>query len=88
MSRLQAAKVGENTILSLIDAGAFDEFGINRITLRENLAQIRNYASIVQVEEADAIHFDFSLASRPRLMRYEEKPSKEPSAKRACMAFI
>ena len=87
MSRLQAAKVGENTILSLIDAGAFDEFGINRITLRENLAQIRNYASIVQVEEADTIHFDFSLASRPRLMRYEEKAFERAQREKSVYGF-
>lgn len=87
MTRLNAVKVGEGAIRILIDGGAFDEFGINRVTLRENLAQIWNYARIVKVEDADEIRFDFSIASKPNLTRYEERPFEKAQRERDVYGF-
>ena len=40
--------ITKEEILSLIDAGAFDEFNINRNSLRNNLESVLNYGEILQ----------------------------------------
>ncbi|EOS60717.1 DNA polymerase III, alpha subunit [Firmicutes bacterium M10-2] len=86
-ARLNAIKIREATILTLIDGGAFDEFGISRATLRNNLSQIWNYASLVKVEDKDSIHFNFEIASRPKLIKYADHPLEKAQKEKEVYGF-
>ena len=44
VSRMEGKKITSLMLESLIDAGAFDEFGLNRATLKANLEKITEYA--------------------------------------------
>ncbi len=72
MARLIACGIKENALITLINAGAFDPLYPSRKTLAENLDQIISYANLVKVED-ETLHFDFSVASPPNLIRLEEQ---------------
>ena len=46
ISRMEASKVNSKMLESLIMAGAFDEFKLNRMTIKENLHKIMEYAEL------------------------------------------
>ena len=46
VSRMEGKKITSLMLESLIDAGAFDEFGLNRATLKANLEKITEYAHL------------------------------------------
>lgn len=46
MMRLDESKLSKKMIESLIDAGAFDEFGMSRQTIHKNLDTIRDYGTL------------------------------------------
>lgn len=46
ISRMDSAKVNVKMLDSLIDAGAFDEFQMNRATIKANLKQLMEYADL------------------------------------------
>ena len=46
MIRMDESKLSKKMIESLIDAGAFDEFGLTRNTIKHNLDVIRDYGSL------------------------------------------
>lgn len=43
---MEGKKITSLMLESLIDAGAFDEFGLNRATLKANLEKITEYAHL------------------------------------------
>ena len=63
IARLWAQKVNESQLRVLVDGGAFDFYGINRATLRENMTRILNYAHIIRVEKEEVL-FDRSEERR------------------------
>lgn len=46
VSRMETSKVNSKMLESLIMAGAFDEFKLNRMTIKENLHKIMEYAEL------------------------------------------
>lgn len=46
ISRMESSKINSKMLDSLIMAGAFDEFKLNRMTIRENLHKIIEYAQL------------------------------------------
>lgn len=46
MMRMDESKLSKKMIESLIDAGAFDEFGLSRMTIFKNLDTIRDYGNL------------------------------------------
>lgn len=46
VSRMDNNKVNSKMFDSLVDAGAFDEFGFNRATIKENIHKINEYATL------------------------------------------
>jgi DNA polymerase-3 subunit alpha len=71
IASLWASKVTEAQILTLIDGGALDWLGESRLTLRDNLPKISDYAHIVRVEK-EGMLFDYSIVSMPNLVKKKE----------------
>ncbi len=72
--RMNAAKLGESSMRILIDAGALDGWGLNRASMHENLGKVLVYADLVKTEIQGQISFDFSVVSKPNLMKLKENP--------------
>ncbi|MDO4466603.1 MAG: DNA polymerase III subunit alpha [Bacillota bacterium] len=70
--RLHACKVSDSALSILIDGGAMDDLGSNRLTMRENLSKVTNYADIITIKKAEETLFDFELVSKPALMQMKE----------------
>jgi len=70
--RTHVRGLNSKTITALIDAGCFDEFNINRKTLKENLNNIIMYSEIVSSEKDGLISFDFDSSSKPLINYYDE----------------
>ncbi len=86
IARLWAQKVNESQLRVLVDGGAFDFYGINRATLRENMTRILNYAHIIRVEKEEVL-FDYSIASEPTLVKYREDPMEKSTREKAVFGF-
>ena len=71
--RVSAAGLGESSLRILIDGGALDGFEYNRATWNENLSKILDYARLVRVEEKNQVLFDFTVVSRPSILKIKEK---------------
>ncbi|NLC64240.1 MAG: DNA polymerase III subunit alpha [Erysipelothrix sp.] len=64
--RLKAQDIKKHHFERLIDAGAFDYFGFNRLSLHASLDEAIQYASIVTIHDAlGQTRFDFDLVSEP-----------------------
>lgn len=70
--RVSAAGLGESSLRILIDGGALDGFEYNRATWNENLSKILDYARLVRVEEKNQVLFDFTVVSRPSILKIKE----------------
>lgn len=46
VSRMESSKLNSKMLDSLIDGGAFDEFGLSRATIKENLQKIMEYTEL------------------------------------------
>lgn len=89
VARASLEKINRKTIESLIQAGALDEFGENRLTLLAGLDDAYNYAELIQVETNGQLQIDLNLVSRPTLIRrsetLEEKSEREKEALGFCL---
>ncbi|MFI3283730.1 MAG: DNA polymerase III subunit alpha [Erysipelotrichaceae bacterium] len=63
--RMCANKMNKKTFEALIDAGALDEFNINRHSMLKSLDDAMNYADLVRIEHQEQILIDFNLVSKP-----------------------
>lgn len=70
--RVSATGLGESSLRILIDGGALDGFEYNRATWNENLSKILDYARLVRVEEKNQVLFDFTVVSRPSILKIKE----------------
>lgn len=68
--RCYGQAIKENTIIALIKAGAFDNFGYNKHTLINNLDAMINYASLVK-------DISLNLVAEPDIIKIDEYSEKE-----------
>lgn len=68
--RCYGQTVKENTIISLIKAGAFADFGYNKKTLIENLGSTINYANLIK-------GISLNLITEPDIIEVDEYSEKE-----------
>lgn len=83
--RCNARKLTESSMRILIDGGALDSFGLNRATMHENLGRVLVYADLVRTEAMGQISFDFSVVSKPNLIKVKE--NKMERAKKEFMVY-
>ncbi len=69
--RSQKAKITSKQIIALIDAGAFDKIEPSRASLRANIANAINYASMLMGEDGSMI-IDESMFPKPTLLKCED----------------
>ncbi len=65
VARMYGSSVNKKTILSLIDADCFSDFGFNHRTLYENIDSAINYASLIK-------EIDDSLVEKPIMDEFDE----------------
>ncbi|MCF0105504.1 MAG: DNA polymerase III subunit alpha, partial [Holdemanella sp.] len=70
--RAMANDIKEEHLYTLIDGGALDDFHENRATMKENLQQVMNYASLVITPTKEGIILKYEIVHRPPLMRIKE----------------
>ncbi len=70
IKRMYSKTVNKKVLISLIDAGCFDEFGLNRKTIKSNLDIIINYGELLK-------DIDEEYALRPDIQYFDEYQTKE-----------
>ncbi|MBP3892123.1 MAG: DNA polymerase III subunit alpha [Solobacterium sp.] len=80
VARCQIHKVSRKAIENLIQAGACDAFGENRMTYLAGLDDALNYADLIQVNHNGQLQIDLNLVSKPVLVKRKE--SKEEMSER------
>ena len=70
--RMTKYKLTVNQYLALIDAGALDEFGLNRATMKHNLDKLLKYAQMFGYVQDGQMTFDFEVMDKPNIEIVEE----------------
>lgn len=87
VARMSGHKIGKKTIEILINAGALDEFKINRSSLIASLDDAVRYGDLVKIEEVDQILFDFDLVSKPAITRMKENSALRAEKEKDAIGF-
>ena len=87
VARMATCKVSRKCIECLIDAGALDDFGMNRASMRASLEEAIRYAEIVKVEDQNQITINFNLVSKPAPIMIKETIERKCEAEREVLGF-
>lgn len=87
VARMATCKVSRKCIECLIDAGALDDFGMNRASMRASLEEAIRYAEIVKVEDQNQITINFNLVSKPAPIMIKETNERKCEAEREVLGF-
>ncbi len=87
VARIMTRKVNRKMIESLIDAGALDEFKINRKSLHCSLDEAIRYSDLVRIETEDQIRIDLGLVSKPILVSAKEDPQERSEKEKKVLGF-
>ena len=74
--RMSKYKLTINQYNALIDAGALDEFGLNRATCKYNLEKFIKYAQMFGYIKDGQMNFDFEVMEKPTIEDIEESIDK------------
>ena len=74
--RMSKYKLSESQYIALIDAGALDEFGLNRATCKNNLDKLLKYAAMFGYVVDGQVSFDFDIMDKPKINVIEEDINK------------
>lgn len=85
--RASANKVNESNMRILIDGGALDGFGVNRATMQESLADVLQYASIVQTTTNEGVLFNYDVVSPPRIITIKEDKLEKSKKEKSIYGF-
>lgn len=85
--RLSTRKVSRANFEALIDAGAMDEFGLSRSTMRASLDDALEYASLVRVERNQQITIDFNLVKPLRMIEVRDIPLEKAEREHKVLGF-
>ena len=86
--RMSKYKLTTNQYNALIDAGALDEFGLNRATCKHNLEKFIKYAQMFGYIKDDQMNFDFDVMEKPSIETVEESFNKLELEKEALGYYI
>lgn len=87
IAKLSTRKVNRKMMEALIDAGAMDEFKMNRKSMKASLEEALNYASLVKVEIQDQISINLNLVSKPAAISLAENMLERAEAEKAVLGF-
>ena len=74
--RMSKYKLTDNQYQVLIDAGALDEFGLNRATYKHNLDKLIKYADMFGYLKDGQMNFDFEVMDKPSIEIIKEDDNK------------
>lgn len=78
MIRMDESKLSKKMIESLVDAGAFDEFGLSRNTIKNNLDMISDYGSFKN---------SLNIDEKPILTIYNDSPMEKLNKEKAVLGI-
>jgi DNA polymerase III subunit alpha len=87
VARINTRRFSRPSVESLIDAGAFDEFGFNRKSLLASLDEAYQYADLVKIEGKDQIRIDLGLINTPDIIEVRELPLEKAEREKAVLGF-
>ncbi|MEG0177304.1 DNA polymerase III subunit alpha [Anaerorhabdus sp.] len=87
VARIMTRKVNRKVIECLIDAGALDEFKINRKSLLASLDDAIRYADLVRIEADGQTRIDLGLVSKPVLYQIKEDSIERSERERTALGF-
>ncbi len=87
IAKLSTRKVNRRMLEALIDAGAMDEFRMNRKSMKASLDDALNYASLVKVETKDQVTINLNLVSKPVPVSVHESMLEKAEAERNVLGF-
>ncbi len=87
VARIMTHRFSQKMIESLIDAGALDEFKVNRRSLRASLAEALSYAGLVRIEVEGQTKIDLNLVSTPVMMSVKEHAFERSLREKEVLGF-
>lgn len=87
VARILTRKVNRKMIEALIDAGALDEFKINRKSLIASLEDALRYADLVRIDLGNQSRIDLGLVSKPILYQIKEDALERSEREKAVLGF-
>ena len=87
VARANMQKLNRGNLESLIDAGACDEFGYNRASLRASLDDALRYAELIRVDNPDQSYLDFDLVYKPKMTVVKENMDVKLEREQAALGF-
>ncbi|MEG0077559.1 DNA polymerase III subunit alpha [Anaerorhabdus sp.] len=87
VARIMTKKVTRKVIECLIDAGALDEFKINRKSMQASLDDAIRYADLVRIETDGQARIDLGLVSKPVLYQIKEDPIERSEREKNVLGF-
>ncbi|MEF9893379.1 MAG: DNA polymerase III subunit alpha [Anaerorhabdus sp.] len=87
VARILTRKVNRKIIESLIDAGALDEFKVNRKSLLASLDDAIRYADLVRIDTGNQSRIDLGLVSKPILYQIKEDVLERSEREKAVLGF-
>lgn len=87
VARILTRKVNRKMIESLIDAGALDEFKINRKSLIASVEDALRYADLVRIDVGNQSRIDLGLVSKPVLYQIKEDAQERSEREKAMLGF-
>lgn len=87
VARIITKKINKKTVETLINAGALDDFNINRASLIATLDDAFRYGDLVKIEDENQIMIDFDLVSKPAMKLMKEHAGLRAAKEREVIGF-
>lgn len=87
VARIMVRKVNKKMIECLIDAGALDEFQMNRRSMRASLDEAISYADLVRIEIDGQTRIDLGLVSKPIMISVKEDQVEKSEREKEVLGF-
>lgn len=87
VARIMVRKVNKKMIECLIDAGALDEFKMNRKSMRLSLDEAISYADLVRIEIDGQTRIDLGLVSKPIMISVKEDQIERSEREKEVLGF-
>ena len=87
IAKLSTRKVNRRMMEALIDAGAMDEFRMNRKSMKASLDEAISYANLVSVQMEDQMTINLNLVSLPVPVSLSENMLERAEAEKSVLGF-
>ena len=85
--RISGYKISKAVVENLINAGALDEFGLSRKTMKLSLNNLVKYADLVRYDNSEQIVIDLDMVSKPVLVVGKDIPLEKAELEKNVLGF-